>query len=332
MGRSTIVVGNGLGMALDPNFFNLDSALDEIWKMPNCLTAIQKDQIRHCINAQGINDQPHSEDHLDVLHVAVMACKFLDGIGSPNVTWLSNDGQTFPIAIEKFISSTAWHFHHYPGTLPKPFVDGIVDYLDQTKSHIATLNYDNLLYQKLIENQILRGYSGKLLDGFYASGFDADNLVRKYGRTFGYYLHLHGSPLFIDVNGTPIKQAQGFANENISTPHIVLAHVKHKTSVIANSYLLRTYWQYLDYGLKESDKIILFGYSGEDIHLNQIIAANIPTRGIEENTQKKVIVVEWSGAGTLKNRKSFWNKKLDISNVNLIQMPNILDFQDWNNA
>ena len=321
MTRRTIIIGNGLGMALDPVFFNLDSAMAEVWNRPDCLTPIQKEQIKSCINVQGVNDRPHGEEHLDVLHVVVMACKLLNGIESPDVHWLSNDGGIFPSAIEKYITSVAWHFHHYSGQIPAPFVESLATFLGQTKSHIATLNYDNLLYQKLIELHVLKGYYGPLVDGFYArDGFNIDHLERKYNNTFGYYLHLHGSPLFIDHGDNTIKQKQGLADESISTPHLVLAHVRHKKSIIANSSLLSAYWQYFERGLKESDRIILFGYSGFDIHLNRVITEN--------SFKKNTFIVEWDGAGKTVTRKRFWREKLN-TNVNLIQLPNILGFTGW---
>jgi hypothetical protein len=322
MPRSTIIVGNGLGMSLDPNFFKLDNAMAEVWENPDCITAVQKRGLRRCVSAQGIDDRPHGEEHLDVLHVAVIACRFLNSIASEDVTWLSADGRLFPSAIEKYITSVAWHFHHCNVALPAAFVNCLAEFLHKTESHIATLNYDNLLYQGLIESGILRGYDGALVDGFYnEDGFDAENLERKWGNTFGYYLHLHGSPLFINVNDVPRKQLQGQANENLSTPHLVLTHVKHKRSVIANSYLLTTYWDYLERGLRESEAIIIFGYSGYDTHLNEVI-----TKYADD---QPVIVIEWAGNGLRQMRKNFWREKLK-GDFDLIQLENILEFTAWN--
>lgn len=331
MTRNTIIIGNGLGMALDPHFFALDTAIDNTWNS-GCLSTAQQQQIQACISAHGVNDRPHGEDHLDILQVAVVACQFLNQISTPNVTWLTNDGQIFPEAIGKFITSTAWHFHHYQGAIPASFFDSLAAYLRNTESHIATLNYDNILYQSLIDRNILDGYNGHLVDGFYMStGFNANNLKRRQNRTFGYYLHLHGSPLFINNGNMPVKQSQATKNEDIPSPHIVLTHVQHKKSVIASSNLLSTYWQFLELGLQESDKIIVFGYSGYDTHLNQVISDNLPITTAEGVMQKEVIVIEWSGAGTTANREYFWKNKFNASSIQLIQLPNILDFQGWDN-
>lgn len=335
MPRSTIVVGNGLGMALDSEFFKLDNAMDEVWSQPDCLTSVQKDQIKQCINIHGVDDRPHSEEHLDTLHIAVMSCKFLHGISSSNVVWLSTEGQNFPFAIEKFITSTAWYFHHYPGALPQSFLQPLADYLIKTETHIATLNYDNLLYRSLYNMGVLYRYDSALVDGFYSpekGGFSANNLERKYKNTFGYYLHLHGSPLFIDQNGVTVKQSLSAPNESISTQHLVLTHVNHKTSVIESSPLLSAYWQYFNSGLIESEKIILFGYSGYDLHLNQKIKENLLGITEEGFGVKKVVVVEWEGAGPEKKRQAFWQETLNLEKIKLIRMSNILDFQDWDNV
>ena len=326
MPRSTLIVGNGLGMALDPDFFHLDYAMEEVWKRPHYLSRSQKNQIRRCLDAQGIHDRPHGEDDLDVLHLAVLACRLLQSIASPQVRWLTQTALRFPLTIEKYITSVAWHFHHFHGdALPEPFIDSLASYLADTRSHIATVNYDNLLYQKLIEVGILHGYDGPLVDGFYVNQgvFRANQLERIWGNNFGYYLHLHGSPLFIDNHGVPTKQRQGFGDENIPTPHLVLTRVKHKRSVIANSYLLTTYWDYFERGLSESKRILIFGYSGLDTHLNEVITKY--SRG------REIIVIEWSGAGSKKSRSAYWRQQLKVR-VGLILMENILEFTDWERA
>jgi len=89
--------------------------------------------------------------------------------------------------------------------LPIGFENSVVDYVRETKSHVATLNYDKLLYQSLIENEILSGFDGTLVDGMLNRGFDEKALERRYGKDFGYYLHLHGSPLFYEHRGNVRK-------------------------------------------------------------------------------------------------------------------------------
>ena len=51
----------------------------------------------------------------------------------------------------------------------------VIDFIKNTKSHVATLNYDKLLYDEFIKEEICKGYSGYLVDGFYDTGFQIDD-------------------------------------------------------------------------------------------------------------------------------------------------------------
>jgi len=320
--RRTIITGNGLGMALDPVYFSLNRAIASVWDDPECLSRIQKQLITECLTRQGVGEMPQGEEDLDILHRVVLACQYLLRIGRGDIHWLSDHGSEFPDAIKKFITAVAWYFHYHEHILPCNFVESISGYIQETKSHIATLNYDNLLYQNLIERGVLRGYDSALVDGFHRiSGFSCGNLDRKYGRDFGYYLHLHGSPLFIEANAGILKQKQGNARE-IPTPHLVLTHVEHKPSVIDSSVLLKTYWCYLDHAIRESEKIIIIGYSGLDDHLNRFIKALCG--------EKEISIIEWNGAGEREERIAFWSDKLG-GKAELMRLDNILDYDDWEN-
>jgi len=306
-------------MALDPAYFSLEHALTEIWDSTEYLSNEQKGLIAQCLAEQDAGERPQSEDDLDILHRVVTACNYLSSIGEGEIHWLSMHGQAFPNAIRTFITAVAWYFHDHEAKLSDEFLTPLATFIDKTQSHIATLNYDNLLYQELIEREVLRGYDGSLVDGFHRRGFDEDNLDRKFGRNFGYYMHLHGSPLFIDRGGRIIKQLQGDAEE-VSTQHIVLTHVEHKPSVIDASYLLKTYWKYFGSAIRESERILVFGYSGLDAHLNQFIKARA--------NDKEICVIEWSGSGDIDDRLEFWSEELgDVANLQ--HMDNILEFHDW---
>src|SRR5699024_11067187 len=100
---------------------------------------------------------------------------------------------------------------------------------------------------------------------------------------------------------------------------IVLTHFRHKIMVISSSKLLLTYWQLLTEAFDESEEIILFGYSGVDEHLNDLIKAI---------SKKPVKVVEWAGAGDQEDRNSHWSSALG-RNVYLVQCDSILNFHDW---
>lgn len=321
MARKAIVFGNGLGMALNPQAFSLANAMHDVWHLNNFLTPEEKLLISQTLG--DVNAIPQTEDQLDVLHQAVGACKTLNRILSPQLHWLTPHGQTFPSAVAKYIQKVAARLHLVDADLPADFVSSLVQFVLRTRSHVATLNYDRLLYGAFVDNNILAGYDGALVDGIYTAGFSDSNLQRLFGRTFGYYLHLHGSPLFYDDNGI-VKKMQR-SDLSMFTPneseHIVLTHVLHKRSVIASSSILMTYWNYLRFSLSESESIIVFGYSGCDIHLNEIIALH--------GKNKNITVVEWDGAGAPSIRSSYWSGLFKSSSINLVQMPNILDFRAW---
>ncbi|MFV9691652.1 MAG: hypothetical protein ACNY01_11900 [Desulfobacteria bacterium] len=319
MTRKLIIFGNGLGMALDPNHFSLDNALRKIWDNDKILDESQKNLICRCTEKEG---SPLGEDELDKLHLAVTSCETLNKIGSGKVHWLSDDGQAFPVMTANYIHKVATHLHNYEGSLPDKFVDPLVKFIKDTKSHVATLNYDKLLYSSFIDNDIFNGYDGYLIDGMRNQGFSADALERRYDRDFGYYMHLHGSPLFINGGGTTKKLSiddLSIDDERIGR-HIVLTHVKHKASVIGASPVLSIYWDYLGFSLSEAEEVVLFGYTGLDIHLNKMIKPYLKA--------KKVRVVEWSGAGSKTDREKYWEDELG-KKPELVQLENITEFVQW---
>ncbi|EGR3456668.1 hypothetical protein DMK83_25315 [Vibrio parahaemolyticus] len=322
MARKLIIFGNGLGMALDHQHFSLQSALEDIWNREDFLTLKQQELIERSLGRGGA---PKGEHELDQLHQAVTYCKALNRIGDGDVHWLTEDGQSFPEITAKYIHKVATKLHNYNGSLPNAFEAALVDFIKTTRSHVATLNYDKLLYNSFIDNGIFSGYQGYLVDGMIDRGFSADALERKYDNRFGYYLHLHGSPLFVNRNQEVVKLSrhQLSVDRNEASEHIVLTHVKHKPSVIAASDVLSIYWDYLQFAISESSEIILFGYSGLDNHLNLLIRPYLGTKIIR--------VVEWSGAGSQYERERFWRWALrgGTGHVEVNRMDNITNFTQW---
>lgn len=322
MKRSTCVFGNGLGMAIDPDAFHLSRALERVWSDPKELTASQKSSILRCL-PDG-SDRPTSEDDLEQLQNVLAACDLLNSVsGGLDNPWLSEEGQVFPKAIRKFVHEVACEFIGTGHELPVSFVSTLCAFIKETKSHIATLNYDDLLYSSLIENGILSGYSGYLIDGILDSGFVRENLHRKKPSKLGWYMHLHGSPLFFsDRKGRikKMKRSEISGNEALDSSHIVLTHARHKPSIITSSPILSTYWLFLKKAIKESDRVTFFGYSGLDTHLNDLAA--------RFSGETEFRVVEWSGAGDSKTRIAFWRDKLR-SDLELVQLGSILEYTDW---
>ena len=108
--------------------------------------------------------------------------------------------------------------------------------------------------------------------------------------------------------------------KNVGT-HIVLTHALQKLSVISGSILLGTYWEFLRLAIDEAKEVILLGYSGNDNHLNRLIA--------QRAAEKPIRVVEWLGAGAAAMREPFWRSQLGGDNVTLIQKEDVLLFTDW---
>ncbi|WP_256733958.1 SIR2 family protein [Acinetobacter sp. SwsAc5] len=253
------------------------------------------------------------------------SCDFLNGFpnAANNIHWLSSYGKDFTEAVQEYIHTVASHLFDSSNTLPSNFKNALIDFIKNTKSHVATLNYDKLLYDEFIKEEICKGYSGYLVDGFYDTGFAPSNMERLFGRDFGYYMHLHGCPLFKDISGITykLKTSQISTNNIFGSKHIVLTHIPHKPSVITASEVLSTYWSYLILSLSEVKEIILFGYSGCDIHLNKILKVHASSKN------KKII--EWDGDGqTTQQRQQFWDSELG-ANVTLQRMPDITQFTSW---
>ncbi len=323
MGRKLLIFGNGLGMAIDAHHYSLTNALNTVWGDDNLWNDTEyRNLIKNCIPS---GQCPISEEELDKLHLVSTSCDYLNNF--PNTIagthWLSEYGQEFTQATQEYIHTVASHLFDSANTLPSAFKTALIDFVRTTKSHVATLNYDKLLYEEFINAGICSGFSGQLVDGFTNSGFDSSNLVRLYGRNFGYYMHLHGCPLFKDSNGITHKLSTSqISSGNIfASKHIVLTHIPHKPSVITASEVLSTYWNYLILSLSEVKEIILFGYSGCDTHLNRILK-------VHANSKIKTIV-EWDGDGqTAQQRQQFWDGELG-ANVNLQRIPDITQFTSW---
>jgi hypothetical protein len=99
-----------------------------------------------------------------------------------------------------------------------------------------------------------------------------------------------------------------------------LTHFTHKPKIIEASEILSIYWEFLERSFEESSEIVIFGYSGNDLHLNRLISQ---MRG-----DKVVKVIDWLGSGSNKNRTKFWNEQFG-DNVDLYLLEDVLTFSDW---
>lgn len=331
--RKTIVFGNGIGMALAPDAYFLPAVMNEVWEHPS-LDDAQRGLIVACL-AEG-TVRPTREEELETLQNVVTACETLVGVpGASRDHWLSEAGRHFPDAVHRlsFLAARQMYLAAYrtgpekgkPCELPPDFTAALVDMVKRTSSHVSTLNYDGLLSKPFAAAGLLGTSDGLLLDGFNEGRFDRNNLFRKRGLG-SWYLHLHGCPLFADREKTkPYKLTEKYLSypkaslKNLGR-HLVLTHHIHKLNKIQSSPILQTYWEFLERAFEESDEIILFGYSGNDLHLNRQVA--------QQRVSKSVRVVEWLGAGTKAFRKKFWADQLG-GEVALNLMEDVLSFTDW---
>jgi hypothetical protein len=320
MARSLLITGNGIGLALNPEYFSLEKGLIDVWSDTDHLSADHKELILSAIKGTAQDSPPISEDQLDQLQVAIIATEFLNNFEVSGTSWVSEPAKQLPTTFRKYIHEVALYFHRSGSKLPEDFLNSLSEFIKKSKSHVVTLNYDDLLYNGFKETGVLNGYSGPLIDGFWATGgFNEENLNRHNINHHGWYMHLHGSPLFIG-NNKIMGQGRDYLDP-AEESHIVLTHVEHKPLIIGSSHILSSYWRRLEKAFEESGQIILFGYSGLDAHLNERIKLR--------KDDKKLLIVEWVGSGSEDERKFYWSEKTGFSRFELIQLDNILDFSSW---
>ncbi|MBY6044564.1 hypothetical protein [Phaeobacter italicus] len=311
--------------------YSLSRALQSAWDDNAVLSLEQKQLIHQCLPEDVIENDilvaPQGEEQLDKLQRVLAAC---DEITKVEVAggegWLNNTGRVFPNAIRSYIHRAATYFHQLDHTLPEEFVASLVNGIIGTGSHIATLNYDELLYRSFMGTALFAP-GNHLLDGFQ-NQFSEQNLVRFRPASQGYYLHLHGSPLYYtDDQGNIRKTNLAGVNDLIghSSTHLVLTHVAHKAAVIASSPLLRAYWLALEEAMAESDGIVLLGYGGEDLHLNNLISRYFREKQVEIVVRDKPEYHADNGGGAA----ALWKAKLGVNNTYLWRPQGILEHREW---
>jgi hypothetical protein len=103
--------------------------------------------------------------------------------------------------------------------------------------------------------------------------------------------------------------------------HIVLSSSDHKPILIAASTILSEYWRRINRAMNMTDVVILFGYSGNDDHLNSLIS--------DTCVGKRVCVIEWDQAGSAASRQQHWKQKLPKCLIELHQLPDLMSFTQW---
>ncbi|QUM75523.1 SIR2 family protein [Moritella sp. 24] len=307
-------------MALNHQYFSLARGLATVWQGTEHFDDAKKRLIIGSIEDVGEHESPQGEHQLEKLQIAIVASDYLKSLETEDSpSWLTEDAAQLPVAYKKFMHEVAFYFHQSDSYLPAPFLASLSNYIRESKSHIATLNYDNLLYDGLKDHGVLSGFD-LLIDGFTRGlGFSSHNLDRHRPRTQAWYMHLHGSPLYQGNRKLLCEERNNVQGHEKS--HIVLTHVKHKPMIIDSSPILSEYWRRLPTALNEVSCVVLIGYSGEDVHLNRKI--------LEHSREKNIHIIEYLGSGTRAERRVYWARKLPNMNITLHQPESILEFVDW---
>jgi len=326
---TTILIGNGLGMALDSNHFTIDRGLRSAWEQ---LSSEHQTRIKNLITDKS---DLNTEEQLDKHYEVIQACLMLSRIEQhSNLAWLHDDAKSFPDNFRTFVVNAALHFFEYEikdYSKFNPFLEKLKNYILNHATHLITLNYDKLIYDRFSVNQEIMFFDkGRLMDGFLVNsgGFTPSCL---WDSSIGYYIHLHGSPLFYtDLQNGIINKSKfeeynaDISNLNYLQEHLILCATKLKPQQISNSPLLRLYWDFFQSTLRQSEKIILFGYSGNDIHVNDEIA---------NARNKEIIIIEYSNQNMERaERQKDWARKLNrpdnyFNSNNLIWLDSILDYE-----
>jgi len=272
MSNITILFGNGLGRALNNNDYTINRGLCEANKK---LTQEDRNMI-----SRTNNDFPYNEEELEMYHKIVSSCTELKKHQEKERKFLAEQGLNFPSIYSKYIFNVTKFYFDLEYCLPEKFVKNLIHLISSHQVNVVTLNYDKLLYGAFVDKgKILEGYDGSLVDGFHnkSDGFNPSNLERKFGKEFGWFLNLHGSPIFYsNKKGVIFKSHindELVIDEEHQRTHFVLANTELKPEIIAKSELLGTYWDYFIRALEESEILILFGYGGLDKHVNRAISS-----------------------------------------------------------
>jgi hypothetical protein len=354
MTRKLIIFGNGIGMALSPENFGLASVMPKVWNGTTAdgqplLSHSQKQLIAGCIEGVEKETGPSNENQLMGAQVAQFGHELITEAveAEKQNQWFTNDALSYPQAISKYVYEVARQLDLNSQVFGnderlKEFLNSFIPFLQETNSHVATLNYDTLLYSAFNDGytlpdgtyiQICQGQDWKthLCDGYRPkTGFQKENFERPTDGNFGFYLHLHGSPLIVDGKTRAKKLCRNQIAGHIpqSAHHIILSDGKMKPLLIQRSEVLSLYWHMLESTTEEIDEIIVFGYGGGDDHLNTFL----------RKSRKPIRIVEYADPEISDtNSEALWEKRIGAKSVviegetsfALERMDNILSFSDW---
>ena len=139
MARSILITGNGIGLALDQNFFSLQNGLESVWNNTEHLSSDHKDLILSAIEGTTDEIPPSSEDQLDKLQVAIVATEFLSNFEVNGTPWISEPAKELPTTFRKYIHEVALHFQRSGKMLPDSFVEPLAKFIKDSLTYTLRL-------------------------------------------------------------------------------------------------------------------------------------------------------------------------------------------------
>lgn len=305
--NTLILVGNGINLATCENCFKLKEGMAYAWGK------IDK-KLRDFIRAIS-QHKPDAEKQLRSIQDNIFTINKMRSINEKLHHLLKSELKEikkFRADYNKYLTLIADYFFQQSiisldaGKYSK-LLDNLENFIrenhsENSRTHIATLNYDAALYLGLLRKDILRdSYDDThLSDGFSGKKhnikFKEENLYRH--NSYGWYMHLHGSPLFYAIEDSTYKDhIEDYIGDDKNRNHIIACCPSQKYETIFQSEILRTYIDCFKRAITEAKNIILIGYSGNDVHINDMLSL-FSTEG------SKLIVIDH------KNRREYWEKKL----------------------
>lgn len=337
--KVTLIVGNGLGRCLSPESYNLESAMKTVWKS---LEENERKILNLCLKNPSENG-PQSESELDNLHKISIAAKSICELVPNNFrAFITKELQEIPSFANYYrfkVATTLAAIQDQKAFKKKcedklELLDSFTEWIIKNNCsydiNVATLNYDRLLYGRLMGKKGLKG--NLYFDGFISGGFSSDKRKKQ-----SYYLHLHGTPLiwitdkgtaFKKVSPVEVEQLRKLSYEAFKKNYsdcyfpIILNNEKEKSPWIHSDPVLRIQFERFRKSLSESEIIISLGYSSGDSHVN----AEIEYALNDGATSKRFIYCHHSrekGAKGIKSTELYKNKK------SLIETREYKGISDW---
>lgn len=321
--------------------------MPDVWEN-GCLTDSHKELIADCLKGVEKDTGPTAEDQMMHAQLAQLGHELITNVveEEKRENWFTEDAVTYPEAISIYVYNVARQLdknskEFQENSKFKEFLDNIVPFIQETKSHVATLNYDTLFYAAFNDGHTVdettyqlcknRPSETVLNDGYRAHGFSESNFNRLYSHwDFGYYLHLHGSPLIVDSekSAKKLQRHEVCSHMPKSAKHVILSDGALKPHLINRSDVLKLYWDMFNKAIEEASEVIVIGYGGGDDHINAAL----------KKYDKPIRIIEWRDPGVAQSAsETFWSDKLgvgadvleDKEKFELIRKDNILEFSDW---